>query len=138
MPDERPPIEGRAHFGAEGGLRAHGEVLDLDRETDRAVGIVTRSERRRTQYLRELVAGVIILIFAGANVATFAIVLSLVRLDQENIASHLIAPADRIITNQVIMTLLGATAVQIGVIAGIIARYLFSGQQGGVARRSLE
>jgi hypothetical protein len=50
-----------------------------------------------------------------------------VRLDQSNIAAHLITPADRIITNQVVMTLLGATAVQVGAIAVIIARYLFPG-----------
>ena len=49
-------------------------------------------------------------------------------LDQKNITAHLITPADRIITNQVIMTLLGATAVQVGAIAVIIARYLFPGR----------
>jgi hypothetical protein len=37
----------------------------------------------------------------------------------------LITPADRIITGQVITALLGATAVQVGAIAVIIARYLF-------------
>jgi hypothetical protein len=41
----------------------------------------------------------------------------------------LITPADRIITSQVIMALLGATTVQAGAIAAIIARYLFPGRQ---------
>jgi hypothetical protein len=41
----------------------------------------------------------------------------------------LITPADRIITSQVVMALLGATAVQVGAIAVIIAQYLFPGRQ---------
>jgi hypothetical protein len=52
----------------------------------------------------------------------------LVVLDEVNMALHLVAQGDRIITNQVIMTLLGATTVQVGVIAAIIARYLFPGR----------
>jgi hypothetical protein len=50
-------------------------------------------------------------------------------LDEINIATHLIAPGDRIITEKVIMALLGATTVQVGAIAAIIARYLFPGRQ---------
>jgi hypothetical protein len=52
-------------------------------------------------------------------------ILVLVMLDEINIGWHLVTPGDRIITNQVIMTLLGATTVQVGTIAVIIARYLF-------------
>jgi hypothetical protein len=68
------------------------------------------------------------LLFVAANISTLLAVFRLVGLDQKNIAAHLITPADRIITNQVIMTLLGATAVQVGAIAVIIARYLFPGR----------
>jgi hypothetical protein len=49
-------------------------------------------------------------------------------LDQHNIAQSIIAPADRIVNNQVIMTLLGATTVQVGAITAVIARYLFPGR----------
>jgi hypothetical protein len=52
----------------------------------------------------------------------------LVVLDQQNIAQSIIAPADRIVNNQVIMTLLGATTVQVGAVTAIIARYLFPGR----------
>jgi hypothetical protein len=83
----------------------------------------------RTQFLREWVAGGIMVLFVAANVVTLIVVERLVRLDQSNIAGHLITPADRIITNQVVMALLGATAVQVGAIAVIIARYLFPGRQ---------
>jgi hypothetical protein len=38
-------------------------------------------------------------------------------LDEINIGWHLVTPSDRISTNQVIMTLLGATTVQVGTIA---------------------
>jgi hypothetical protein len=41
-----------------------------------------------------------------------------------------VTPDQRIITEHVIMTLLGATTVQIGSIATIIARYLFPTQSG--------
>jgi hypothetical protein len=42
-------------------------------------------------------------------------------LDQANIEHNLIKPAERIVTAQVIMSLLGATTVQVGAIAVIIA-----------------
>jgi hypothetical protein len=124
----RPPIEGRADWGGESGFQPRGEVLNLTSEEDRAVGAVVGWAERRTQYLREWVAAAIMVIFIVANGATLWIVLSLVGVDQHNIASKLITPADRVITNQVIMTLLGATAVQVGAIAAIIAQYLFPGR----------
>jgi hypothetical protein len=83
----------------------------------------------RTQYLREWVAGGIMLLFILANALMLYAVYRLVWLDQSNLEAHLITPADRIISNQVIMALLGATAVQVGAIAAIIARYLFPGRQ---------
>ena len=78
---------------------------------------------------REWVAGGIMVLFILANVLMLYAVYRLVWLDQSNLEAHLITPADRIISNQVIMALLGATAVQVGAIAAIIARYLFPGRQ---------
>jgi len=66
--------------------------------------------------------------FFGLNIVTLAALGLLVALDDINISSHLISPADRIITSGVIMALLGATTVQLGTIAVIIARYLFPGR----------
>jgi hypothetical protein len=60
--------------------------------------------------------------FLKANGLTLAAVAVLVVLDEINIASHLIAPGDRIITEKAIMALLGATTVQVGAIAALIAR----------------
>ncbi len=59
----------------------------------------------------------------GANFVTLLVMAGLVWLDQGNVASHSIAPGDRIITSQVFMALLGATTVQVGSIAFIIAQY---------------
>jgi hypothetical protein len=67
----------------------------------------------------------IVRIFIGANFVTLLVMAGLVWLDQGNVASHSIAPGDRIITSQVFMVLLGATTVQVGSIAFIIAQYLF-------------
>ncbi|MGH7152899.1 MAG: hypothetical protein ACREF3_03135 [Acetobacteraceae bacterium] len=80
--------------------------------------------------LRVRVAWWIIWTFVGANVATLIALGCLAWLDQINIRSGLIHAADRIITNQVFMTLLGATTVQVGAIMVIIARYLFPGRVG--------
>jgi hypothetical protein len=52
----------------------------------------------------------------------------LVALDQWDIAHSLVTPNDRIVSHQVIMALPGATAVQVGTVAAIIARYLFPGR----------
>jgi hypothetical protein len=67
--------------------------------------------------------------FIKANILTLVALGLLVLLDEFNIAWHLIAPGDRIIGGQVIMALLGATTVQVGTIAVVIARYLFPGRQ---------
>jgi hypothetical protein len=126
--DRLLPIEGRAEATLPP-LQARGTatVVSLEQVADETVGSVRNRIALRTQRLRELVAGAIMFIFVVANGVTLWIVLRLVDVDQGNIAAHLITPADRIITNQVIMTLLGGTAVQVGAIAVIIAQYLFPG-----------
>jgi hypothetical protein len=51
-------------------------------------------------------------------------------LHEFNIALHLITAGERIITEKVIMALLGATTVQVGAVAALIARYLFPARPG--------
>ena len=70
-------------------------------------------------------ADLVVPAFVKANGLMLAVVAALVMLDEFNIAFHLITPGDRIITEKVIMALLGATTVQVGAIAALIARYLF-------------
>jgi hypothetical protein len=71
------------------------------------------------------VAAKVVPAFLWANGLALGAIGVLVALDEFNICLSLITPADRIITGQVITALLGATAVQVGAIAVIIARYLF-------------
>jgi hypothetical protein len=78
--------------------------------------------------LRRWMARFVIPAFIKANILTLIALGVLVVLDEFNIAWHLIAPGDRIIGGQVIMALLGATTVQVGTIAVVIARYLFPGR----------
>ena len=59
--------------------------------------------------------------FIAGNVLTLAVLGGLAWLDQNNIEHNLINPEDRVITYQVLMALLGATTVQVGTVAAIIA-----------------
>lgn len=94
---------------------------------DRDLGPQTFDEqlRREDQDLRKQVATRIVWTLIGGNGITLIALAALVVLDQFNIADNLITPADRIVTNQVLIILLGATTVQVGAIAYIIAQYLF-------------
>ena len=79
--------------------------------------------------LRRWMARFVIPAFIKANILTLIALGVLLVVDEVNIVMHLIAPGDRIIGGQVIMALLGATTVQVGTIAVVIARYLFPGRQ---------
>jgi hypothetical protein len=74
--------------------------------------------------------------FIWANGITLVALAVLVVLDEINLAEHLVSSADRIINHQVVMALLGATTVQIGTIAAIIARYLFQHRPTPAAQKS--
>jgi hypothetical protein len=63
--------------------------------------------------------------FGIANGVTLLGVAVLAGLDQWNMVRGTITTADRIVDQKVVMTLIGATTVQVGAIAFIIARYLF-------------
>jgi hypothetical protein len=78
--------------------------------------------------LRQWMTNRMVRAFIWANGVTLAALGALVLLDEINIGFRLIPPADRIVTHQVLMALLGATTVQVGTIAAIIARYLFPGR----------
>jgi hypothetical protein len=101
------------------------EVVRLDREAERVGLPVPDQIALQDAALRQWVARRIIWVFVAANVGTLLALAGLVWLDQTNVASHMIIPGDRIITSHVFMALLGATTVQVGSIAFIIAQYLF-------------
>jgi hypothetical protein len=96
-----------------------GQVLSVDDEI-----------KRGTAELRRWTATRIVWTFIGGNAVTLIALGALVWLDELNLREKLAGPEQRVVTEHVIMALLGATTVQIGVIAAIIARYLFPGHGG--------
>jgi len=64
-------------------------------------------------------------VFGGVNAVTIVFIIGLAYIDQTEIAAKLVQPADRVVNTQVVMPLLGATTVQLGTIALIMARYVF-------------
>jgi len=104
-----------------------GEIR-LSHEADREKLSVDDELKRRDADLREWMANRIVPAFLLANGLTLGAIGVLWLVDELNVVFHLAAPSDRIITSGVIMALLGATTVQVGAIAAVIARYLFPGR----------
>ena len=117
--------------GEPGTLAAAGDVLSLDQVAERVGYSIADQIALQDAGLRQTMADRIVRAFTLANVVVLAAVGALVVLDEINIAAHLVSPSERIITPQVFMALLGATTVQVGTIAAIIARYLFPGRSRG-------
>jgi hypothetical protein len=76
--------------------------------------------------IRRQIAIVVLSLFAITNVLSVVFVGVLYYFDQRDIADHLIPATARVITPAVVMSLLGATTVQLGAIAVIMARGIFN------------
>ncbi|MGC9268605.1 hypothetical protein [Acidiphilium sp.] len=76
--------------------------------------------------IRRQIAIVILSLFAVTNVLSVVFIGVLYYFDQRDIADHLIPATARVITPSVVMSLLGATTVQLGAIAVIMARGIFN------------
>jgi hypothetical protein len=129
LPGDRPPRthEAHVHEAATATDVVGGEVVSLDREAERQRLSVADQVTLQDASLRGWMANRVVPAFVWANGLTLGALGVLALLDEANIIFRLIAPGDRIVNHQVIMALLGATTVQVGVIAAIIARYLFPG-----------
>jgi hypothetical protein len=112
-------------------LRDHAEaqVVSLDREAEREGLSVADQVTLQDARLRERLANLVVPAFLKANGWALVAVVALVAPDEVNIAFRLTPASDRLITGQVIMTLLGAMTVQVGATAVLIGRYLFPGRQ---------
>lgn len=105
-------------------IQATGTVeISLEERAAERVPAGTIEEREHA--LRERVTEHIIPAFKWINIAVAIAIVVLALLDEANIWFGHPAPDGRVITPQVVMALLGATAVQMGSIAVIISRYLF-------------
>ncbi|HXA23721.1 MAG TPA: hypothetical protein VNW90_15625 [Acetobacteraceae bacterium] len=110
-------------------LQATGTVVSLDQEAERERLSVTDQIALRDADLRKSMSDTMLRIFRRANFVTLLALGALVILDECNIRHGLIQPNDRIIDHQVFIALLGATTVQVGTIAIIMAQYLFPGSR---------
>jgi hypothetical protein len=109
-------------------------VSDIARESTPAVGLATAERGLSVKdrialsdaTIRRQTAIVILALFAATNILSVLFVGVLYFFDQRDIADHLIPATGRVITPSVVMSLLGATTVQLGAIAVIMARGIFS------------
>ena len=76
--------------------------------------------------IRRNIAYVTIGLFTLVNIVTLIFIGILYYFDQRDIAKHLIPANDRVVNAQVVISLLGATTVQLGAIAVIMARGVFN------------
>ncbi len=74
---------------------------------------------------RKSISRWIMRLFAVVNIVTLGLILGLAVGDQRQLAAGLIKPDERLIDSQVLMAMLGATTVQLGTIAVIMAKYMF-------------
>ena len=137
MPGEPPPPDDarqeqeflRGFYGESGvpevGLK---EVEERGYSIEEQIALHHAALRQQDADVRKWMADRVVPAFLKANGLTLIALALLVVLDEFNLYWHLIAPGDRIITEKVIMALLGATTVQVGAIAALIARYLFPGR----------
>jgi hypothetical protein len=77
--------------------------------------------------VRARVSYVIIGAFLVVNLATLLGLYLIYLADAAELQAKLVAPNQRVIDSRVVMTLLGATTVQLGSMAVIMAKYLFPG-----------
>ncbi len=63
--------------------------------------------------------------FGILNIITIVVICWLARVDQRDLLAKIIPAGSRVIDTRVIMSLLGATTVQLGTIAVIMARFVF-------------
>jgi hypothetical protein len=103
-------------------------VVSLNKEAVRVELSVDDRIKLDDQRLRKWMAIGFVATFIVGDILTLGALAGLGWSDQANIERTLISPSDRIIDRHVIMTLLGATTVQVGTIAAIIVRYLFPGR----------
>ena len=130
MPGDQPPSEGNfaGHISETLKTSDSFQVVSLEQEAERVGASVADLIALDEMRLRRQVAEQVMKVFARANGVILAALAVLAVVDQVDIAWHVIMPGDRIMTEHVIMTLLGATTVQVGAIAVIVARYLFPGR----------
>jgi hypothetical protein len=91
-----------------------------------------RAERR----LRDFATNIITRVFTIANIVMLAAVAVASAADYYFIEQKFISPKERLIDSRVVMSLVGATTVQLGAIMVTIYRYIFPSSRGGISASS--
>lgn len=100
------------------------------RAQDEAVPNVKDRIALKDAGVRQAVSIWIMALFGVVNLFTLGLIVWLAFGDRHELKLRLIDPAGRLVTAQVVMALLGATTVQLGTIAVIMARYVFKQPEG--------
>ncbi len=82
---------------------------------------IALNDARVRTHVSYAVAGAFVL----ANMLTLAGVAYIFREDNRNIVAKLITPSERVITSPVVMTIIGATTIQLGALALAMGKYLY-------------
>jgi len=74
---------------------------------------------------RKRVTYTIVSAFILANISTYIMIYLIYYRDQAELAAHMVLPQQRTITTGIVISVIGATTVQLGALALAIGRYLF-------------
>ncbi len=105
--------------------RVETQKVDLHLSVEERVRLSDAENRRRDAEVRRHVSYWIMSLFGLVNIFSIGFLVWLANVDQTELAAKLIGPGDQIVNGEVLMALLGATTVQLGTIALIMARYVF-------------
>ena len=86
--------------------------------------------------VRTRVTYVIVSAFIVANLLTLAGVAYVFQADNAHILDKLTAPDNRVITSNVVITLISATTVQLGALALIMGKYVFPARRPEIVERA--
>lgn len=107
------------------------ELRDLNQVAEQLEGVDEEEKRARIRGIhadtaaRLTMTGIILLLFVGLNAAVITLVWQAFNTDIALLKAQLIKDDQRLITEKVFMSLIGATVVQVGVTLIAITGYLF-------------
>ncbi|MCK4343323.1 MAG: hypothetical protein KAY37_16535 [Phycisphaerae bacterium] len=104
---------------------AHKEPSVPEREASLRMQEVVRRSAVVDIKLRIAFFVVIALLFITLNAVVIWLVYTLVKIDHELLTTAGVAEVERVVDSKVLMSLIGATAVQVGAVIFAITKYLF-------------
>lgn len=124
--EREAPVDERGlaqHKGNGQGIIAGGDRISLE-EASQPVSVENRIALGEHE-MRRNVAYAVIATFALLNLTVFALLTWFDSCDRALIVAGKLEPERRLLSTELLMTIVGATTVQMGAIAYIVATYLF-------------